>query len=80
MKKIVSLVLALMMVFSLATAVAATGGSSTPLSANGTITINGLTLTAQNAQPVATYKIYQMLDLESYNTTSGAYSYKVNNK
>lgn len=37
----------------------------------GSITINGIS--AGN-----TYEIYQLLDLESYNVSSGAYSYKVN--
>ena len=63
MKKMISLILALMMICSLATvAFAADPGS---------ITINGAS--ADN-----TYSIYQLLDLESYDTTSGAYSYKVN--
>ena len=39
--------------------------------ANGTITINGVGTDA-------TYEIYKLLDLESYDPTSGAYSYKVN--
>lgn len=39
--------------------------------ANGTITINGIGADA-------TYAIYKVLDLESYDHTSGAYSYKVN--
>ncbi len=37
----------------------------------GSITINGI-----NAESV--YEIYQLLDLESYNKSTGAYSYKVN--
>ena len=37
----------------------------------GSITINGVV-------DDTTYEIYKLLDLESYNTTSGAYSYKVN--
>ncbi|MBQ6824115.1 MAG: isopeptide-forming domain-containing fimbrial protein [Clostridia bacterium] len=37
----------------------------------GSITINSIDTTA-------TYEIYKLLDLESYNVTSGAYSYKVN--
>jgi len=37
----------------------------------GSITINGVS--TKN-----TYEIYKLLDLESYDTTSGAYSYKVN--
>ena len=37
----------------------------------GSITVNG-------ALPGNTYSIYKLLDLESYDTASGAYSYKVN--
>ena len=61
--KIASLVLAIALVFSLGiTAFAAESGS---------ITINGIS--AGN-----TYEIYKLLDLESYDSVSGAYSYKVN--
>ena len=64
MKKIISLALVLMLVVSLsATAFAAED--------SGSITINGI-----NEDTV--YEIYQLLDLESYDKTSGAYSYKVN--
>ncbi len=63
MKKVFSLILALMMVFSIAVTAAA--------DEIGTITING-------AHEGTTYEIYKLLDLESYNTASGAYSYKVN--
>ena len=64
MKKIISLVLVMMLVFSLATVAFAAGET-------GSITING---TSESN----IYEIYKLLDLESYNTTSGAYSYKVN--
>ena len=61
--KIASLILAIALVFSLGiTAFAAESGS---------ITINGIS--AGN-----TYEIYKLLDLESYDSVSGAYSYKVN--
>ena len=64
MKKIISLILALMMILSVSiTAFAA--------DKTGSITINGV-------GESTTYEIYQLLDLESYNTTTGAYSYKVN--
>lgn len=63
MKKIVSIVLALILMLSMAGNVFAAGA--------GSITINGVTSDT-------TYKIYQLLDLESYDKTSGAYSYKVN--
>ena len=63
MKKIISLVLVLLFVCTM------------PLMAfaaeTGSITINGVS-------EDTTYKIYQLLDLESYDKTSGAYSYKVN--
>lgn len=65
MKKFVSLLLALVMVLSMATVAFAEETET------GSITINGV-------HSATTYEIYKLLDLESYNTTSGAYSYKVN--
>ena len=64
MKKIVSLLLALMLIatFSL-TAMAA--------EETGSITINGV-------GAGTTYEVYKMLDLESYDVEAGAYSYKAN--
>ncbi len=63
--KALSLMLAMAMLFTLAvTAFAADEGS---------ITINSIS--AGN-----TYEIYRLLDLESYDTDSGAYSYKVNSE
>ena len=63
MKKTISMLLAVMMLAAL---------SVTAFAANdGSITINGVS--DEN-----TYAIYQLLDLESYDKTSGAYSYKVN--
>ena len=64
MKKAISLIIVLMMVMSLSITAFAAGET-------GSITINGVGADT-------TYEIYKMLDLESYNTTSGAYSYKVN--
>ena len=64
MKKLISLLLAMMMILSLA--VAASAADET-----GSITINGV------GEDV-TYEIYKLLDLESYDTTAGAYAYKVN--
>lgn len=61
-KKFASLLLALVMVLSLS--VTAFAASET-----GTITIN-------NAVSGQTYTIYEILKLESYDTTSNAYSYK----
>lgn len=66
MKKVFSILLAVFMLFCSFTA-------PTKAANEGSITINGIT--AGN-----TYEIYQLLDLESYNVTSGAYSYKVNAK
>ena len=67
-KKFASLLLALVMAFALATtAFAAQEGTLT----GGSITIN-------DAVPGQTYKAYQILYLESYDTTSNAYAYKAN--
>ena len=65
MKKLFAIALALMMVVSLA---ATAFADETEL---GSITINGVG--TENV-----YEIYKLLDLESYNKTTGAYSYKVN--
>ena len=64
MKKIISMILALMLIASLS--VAAFAADET-----GSITINGVSAET-------TYEIYKLLDLESYNVASGAYSYKAN--
>lgn len=64
MKRLASLLMALAMALTLAVPVMAADEK-------GSITINGVS--ADN-----TYTIYKMLDLESYDTVSGAYSYKVN--
>ena len=63
MKKFVSLLLAMIMVFSLAATAFA--------DETGSITINGV---VENT----TYEVYRMLDLESYDPAAGAYSYKAN--
>ena len=62
-KKLASLLLALVMVFALATTAFAA-------EKKGSITISS---------PVdgQTYKAYLMFELESYNTETGAYSYKI---
>ena len=65
MKKIVSLILVLMLVLSLSITAYADD--------TGSITINGI-----SSDATSVYEIYRMLDLESYNTASGAYSYTVN--
>jgi len=64
MKKFLALAMVAMMIVAMA---------APTFAANevGTITINGVVADT-------TYEIYELLDLESYNTASGAYSYKVN--
>ncbi len=65
MKRIISSALAVMLILCLSiTAFAAN-------EANGTITINGISNDTA-------YAVYQLLDLESYDKDSGAYSYTVN--
>lgn len=70
-KKLLSVLLALVMTIVLAIPAYAAQEGPTPELPTGTITI-------QNAHPNQTYSIYQILYLESYNATSGAYSYKAN--
>lgn len=68
-KKILSLVLALAMIFAMAsTAFAATGTSP---DSKGSITVN-------NTVKDNAYSIYRIFDLESFDTDKNAYSYKVN--
>lgn len=69
MKKFLAIFLTLTLVLGMA-AVPAFAAGETP---TGSITINNVTTTDKTV-----YEIYQLLDLESYSTTSGAYSYKVN--
>lgn len=64
MKKIISMFLALMLIASLSVSVLAAGET-------GSITINGVSSST-------TYEIYKLLDLESYDASAGAYSYKAN--
>lgn len=72
-KKIAAIMFAFMMVFSLSTNVKAESGSQ-EAKTKGTITIS-------NAIKGQEYKIYKILDLESFNSTEGseAYSYKLTN-
>ncbi|MBQ3500132.1 MAG: SpaH/EbpB family LPXTG-anchored major pilin [Oscillospiraceae bacterium] len=67
--KIASLILAIALIFSL--------GITAFADDLGSITVNGVTLNDES-KPAATYTIYRLLDLESYDKNSGAYSYKVN--
>lgn len=64
MKKIISVLMLLALVLSLGTAAMAAEET-------GSITINGVHTGNQ-------YDIYKLLNLESYDITSGAYSYKIN--
>jgi len=64
MKKLFAMLLAVIMLLTLAVPTFAA-------EEKGSITIN-------NADESSVYKIYRLLDLESYNVSSGAYSYKVN--
>ncbi len=67
-KKLAALLLALVMVFALTSVAFATQEGKLD---GGKITINNAVVGAQ-------YDIYQILYLESYNSTTGAYSYKAN--
>ena len=79
MKKLIALLLAMLMVFSLTTMAFAAENDdpsdpteeTEPTTELGSITING-------ASTANVYSIYKMLDLESYDTTAGAYAYKIN--
>lgn len=68
LKKLFGLVLTAIMAFSVATTAYAAQGVN---GNNGSITIN-------DAVPGHTYKAYQVLVLESYNTDNKAYAYKAN--
>ena len=68
MKNAAALLLALMMILSLSVTAFAANETTDPI---GSISINGVS--TDNV-----YSIYKLLDLESYDTDSGAYSYKVN--
>ena len=77
MKKLISLALAIMMIFALATTALAeeerpTAGTIDTV--KGTITINGVTI--DNGVPAATYKVYQILKLNSYDFSTGSYFYE----
>ena len=74
MRKLASLLLALVLVFGLATTAFAAGGVDEPA---GSTTTTG-TITINNAVAGQKYTIYEILYLESYNATEGseAYAYK----
>lgn len=68
MKKIASLLLVLAMALTMNVSVFA---------ASGTSTTNKGTITIKNPVAGETYKIYQMFELESYNTETKSYAYKI---
>lgn len=67
-KKIAAIMLSVMMVLGMASVVSANEGE-VPATNTGTITID-------NAIVGQTYKIYKILELESYNAIAGNYAYK----
>ena len=69
MKKLAGILLVLTMVFALSVPAFALDG--------GSITINNIGLDGEG-NATATYKVYRLLDLGTYDTGSGAYSYTVN--
>lgn len=69
-KKIAAIMFALMMVVSMSCNVKADDTTTATTGETGKITIN-------NAIPGQTYKIYKILELESYDSTTGNYAYKV---
>ena len=72
-KKIAAIMLAIMMVLGMASVVSASEVGSTAATGNGKITIT-------NAIPNQTYKIYRILELESYNADTKSYAYKATNE
>ena len=68
-KKIAAIMLSIMMVLGMASVVSAEGSGATTATGTGKITIT-------NAIPKQTYKIYRILELESYNTATRSYAYK----
>lgn len=69
LKKLLGLVMATVMVFAMT--------ATSAFAAQGTNNDNGA-ITITNAEVGHTYKAYQVLVLESYNTEANAYSYKAN--
>ena len=74
LKKIAAIMLSIMMVLGMASVVSADSATSgTSTDTKGKITIN-------SAIAGQTYKIYRILELESYNTTAESYAYKATTK
>ena len=73
-KKIAAIMLSIMMVLGMASVVSAEEtASGTSAATKGKITI-------ENVTAGQTYKVYRILELESYNKTTGSYAYKATNK
>ena len=73
-KKIAAIMLSIMMVLGMASVVSADPTTSgTSAATKGKITI-------ENVTAGQTYKIYRILELESYNATAESYAYKATNK
>ena len=68
-KKIAAIMLSIMIVLGMASVVSASEADSTAVAGNGKITIT-------NAIAGQTYKIYKLLELESYDKDKNLYSYK----
>lgn len=68
-KKIAAIMLSIMMVLGMASVVSADGAGTTAATGNGKITIT-------NVIAGQTYKIYKLLDLESYDEDNNLYFYK----
>lgn len=68
MKRILAIVCTFVMIISMATGVNAVEPAATATPTKGTITVT-------NAKAGETYKVYKILTLESYDDTTGAYSY-----
>ena len=77
MKKLFSLVMAFVMTMTLTTVAFAVDVQGTIENTRGSITINDVLLD-ENNKPVATYEIYQILKLDSFNFTTGSYDYSYN--
>lgn len=71
-KKIAAIMLSVMMVLGMCSVVGAEGAGTT----SGTSETTG-SITINEAAPEETYKIYRILNLESYNEATKNYAYKL---
>ena len=74
-KKIAAIMLSVMMVLGMCSVVGAEGTETT--SGTGTSGTKGGSITINKAAPEETYKIYRILNLESYNEATKNYAYKL---